>query len=449
MNLGGQRFLVVGLARSGIAAAQFLAAHGARVTVNDAKPLSELTQAAALEQQGIEVVAGSHPQQLFDNTDLIVISPGVPVMLAPFRRARAAGVPIIGEVELACRFLQGRLIGITGSNGKTTTTALTGELLSRAGLSVLVGGNIGRPLISLVEESTDETVTVVELSSFQLETIEQFRPDAAALLNITPDHLDRYDSMDDYAAAKQRIFMNQTSSDVAILNADDARVARMSAGIKAQVVYFSRAAELTEGIFVRGDEIVSRKGGQEQFLVSTGEIGLKGAHNLENVMAALGLGLACSAAPEAMRLAVHDFKGVEHRLEFAGEIDGISFYNDSKATNVDAAVKSIEAFDGRLIVILGGKDKGGDFRPLTSLIKAKAEQVILIGAAAGKIREAIEGAAPIHLAASLEDAVGLGFALGKPGSIVLLAPACASFDMFDNYEHRGRVFKTAVANLTR
>jgi len=449
MNLNGQRVLVVGLARSGIAAAQFLAAHGARVTVNDAKPLSELPQVAPLEQRGIEVVAGSHPQQLFDNTDLIVISPGVPVTLTPFRRARAAGVPMIGEVELAFRFLRGKLIGITGSNGKTTTTALTGELLARAGFSVLVGGNIGRPLISLVEESTDETITVVELSSFQLETIEQFRPHAAALLNITPDHLDRYDSMDDYAAAKQRIFMNQTQGDVAILNADDARVAQMSAGMKAEVVYFSRARELPDGIFVHGEQIVSRRGGEEQMLLSSREIGLKGAHNLENVMAALALGLACGAAPEAMRLAVRNFKGVEHRLEFAGEIDGISFYNDSKATNVDAAVKSIEAFDGRLIVILGGKDKGGDFRPLAPLIRARAEHVILIGAAAGKIAAAIEGAAPIHRAASLEDAVSLGVALGRPGSIVLLAPACASFDMFDNFEHRGRVFKAAVANLTR
>jgi UDP-N-acetylmuramoylalanine--D-glutamate ligase len=449
MNLNGQRVLVVGLARSGIAAAQFLAAHGARVTVNDAKPRSELPQAAALEHEGIEVVAGSHPQQLFDNTDLIVVSPGVPVTLTPFRRARAAGVPVIGEVELACRFLRGRLIGITGSNGKTTTTALTGELLARAGFRVLVGGNIGRPLISLAQESTDETITVIELSSFQLETIEQFRPDVAALLNITPDHLDRYDSMDDYAAAKQRIFMNQTRGDVALLNADDVRVAAMSAGMKAEVVYFSRAQELDDGIFVRREQIVSRQGGEEQILLSTSEIGLKGAHNLENVMAALGLGLACGAAPQAMRLAVHDFKGVEHRLEFAGEIEGVSFYNDSKATNVDAAIKSIEAFDGRLIVILGGKDKGGDFRPLVPLIKARAEHVILIGAAAGKIAAAIEGAAPIHRPASLEDAVSLGFALGKPGSIVLLAPACASFDMFDNYEHRGRVFKAAVANLTR
>jgi UDP-N-acetylmuramoylalanine--D-glutamate ligase len=287
------------------------------------------------------------------------------------------------------------------------------------------------------------------LSSFQLETIDQFRPNAAALLNITPDHLDRYDSMDDYAAAKQRIFMNQTSGDFAILNADDARVAQMSTATKAQVIYFSRAKELSYGIFVSGEEIISSKGGRRQVLVTTREIGLKGAHNLENVMAALGLGLASEAVPEAMRLAIRDFRGVEHRIEFAGETNGISFYNDSKATNVDAAVKSLEAFDGRLIVILGGKDKGGDFKTLAPLIKARAEHVILIGAAAEKIAAAIEGAAPIHRAASLEDAVNLGFSLGKPGSIVLLAPACASFDMFENYEHRGRVFKAAVTNLAR
>ncbi|MGE0882926.1 MAG: UDP-N-acetylmuramoyl-L-alanine--D-glutamate ligase [Blastocatellales bacterium] len=447
MHLTGEKILVVGLARSGVAAAEFLAARGARVTVNDARPESELQQATDLRAKGIEVIGGGHPQELFEKADLIVVSPGVPLALEPFRRARVAGVQIISEIELASRFLRGKLIGITGSNGKTTTTTLIGELLKDAGFPTQVGGNIGTPLISLVETSRDGGLTVAELSSFQLEAIEQLHVNVALLLNITPDHLDRYDSMADYAAAKANIFRNQTPEDIAVLNADNDWSARMNAKTEARSVYFSRLRELDEGIFLRGHEIIERSTGGQRVLFNRADIHLPGDHNVENVMAALAAGIACGASVDSMRETVRNFKGVEHRLEFVAEINGVRFYNDSKATNVDAAIKCLEAFSSGVIVILGGKDKGGDYLPLAPLVRERCEHVILIGAAADKIAAALDGTKPLHRAATMQEAVKLGVELGRRGDTVLLAPACASFDMFDNYEHRGRVFKEAVRRL--
>ncbi|MGE0132134.1 MAG: UDP-N-acetylmuramoyl-L-alanine--D-glutamate ligase [Blastocatellales bacterium] len=447
MQVDEKNILVVGLARSGAAAAEFLASRGARVTVNDAKPESELKDAESLRANGIEVVTGSHPRELFEKSDLIVVSPGVPLALEPFQRARAAGAHVIGEVELAARFLRGRLIGITGSNGKTTTTTLAGELLKNAGLLAQVGGNIGTPLISLVETSRDDGFTVIELSSFQLEAVDRLHLFVSVIINITPDHLDRYDSMDDYAAAKANVFRNQTANDFAALNADDERVSKMDSLTEAQPIFFSRRRELDEGIFLRGAEIIHRASGVERSLITREEITLRGDHNLENVMSALAVGIACEAHAGSMRETIRNFKGVEHRLEFVAEINGVKFYNDSKATNVDAAIKCIEAFDGGVNVILGGKDKGSDYSPLAPLVRERCSNVILIGAAADKIEAALENTRPMRRAATMQEAVEIGLMMGKPGEIVLLAPACASFDMFDNYEHRGRVFKDAVKRL--
>jgi len=447
MDVAGKNILVVGLARSGVAAAEFLSARGARVTVNDEKPQGELKDAAALHAKGVAVVGGGHPRELFEKSELIVVSPGVPLASEPFGWARAAGVPVIGEVELAARFLRGRLVGITGSNGKTTTTTLVGELLKDAGLPTQVGGNIGTPLISLVETSRDDGFTVVELSSFQLEAVEQLHVNVALLLNITPDHLDRYDSMEEYAAAKANIFRNQTPDDVAVINADNDWAVRMGARSVARVVSFSRLREVENGVFLRGDAVVHRDARGEQMLLTRGDIPLPGDHNVENVMAALAAGLACGAPVGSMRATVRNFKGVEHRLEFVAEIHGVKFYNDSKATNVDATIKCLEAFPRGVIVILGGKDKGSDYAPLAPLVRERCEHVILIGAAADKISAALDNAKPLHRAATMPDAVRLGLELGTPGDTVLLAPACASFDMFDNYEHRGRVFKEAVKQL--
>src|SRR5262249_53036558 len=304
MQVHGKKILVVGMARSGVAAAEFLSARGARVIVNDAKPEGELKDAPILRAKGIEIVGGSHPAELFENSDFIVASPGVPLTLEMFGRARVAGVEVIGEVELASRFLRGRIVGITGSNGKTTTTTLTGDLLKRAGFRAQVGGNIGTPLISLVETSDHDGFTVVELSSFQLESVEQLHPFAAVIINITPDHLDRYESIDHYAAAKANIFRNQTTDDYAVLNANDKRVEKMSSLTKARVIYFSRRRELEEGIFLRRKEIIHRSNGNERALITRDEIMLRGDHNLENVMSAMAVGLGCGASPDSMRQAV-------------------------------------------------------------------------------------------------------------------------------------------------
>ena len=447
MQVEGKKILVVGLARSGVAAAEFLAARGAQVTVNDAKPEADLPEAAGLRGKGIDVVAGAHPRALFETADLIVVSPGVPLALEVFAAARAAGVPIIGEPELAAAFLRGRLVGITGSNGKTTTTTLIGELLRGAGLPTQVGGNIGTALISLVETSREDGFTVVELSSFQLEAVERLHLHVALHLNLTPDHLDRYPSMEAYAEAKANILRNQTAADVAILNADNDWSAKLASRTPARVVLFSRLRELEEGIFLRDARIVCRRNGVEETLLARDDIRLPGDHNVENVMAALAAGLACGAPVASMRETVRRFQGVEHRLEFVAEIDGIRFFNDSKATNVDAAIKCIEAFEKGVLVILGGKDKGSDYAPLAPLVRERCEHVILLGAAADKIAAALADTKPLHRAASMPEAVAIGRRLGRPGDIVLLAPSCASFDMFDNYEHRGRVFKDAVKQM--
>ena len=447
MEVAGRNILIVGGGLSGVAAAKFLALRGARVRVNDSKPEAELRGAPELRAAGVELIAGGHQEQLFEDADLVVISPGVPLEIPALGQARAAGVPIIGEVELASRFLRGRLVGITGSNGKTTTTTLTGQLLARAGLPTQVGGNIGTPLVSLVETSRVDGFTVIEISSFQLETVEELHLNAAALLNITPDHLDRYASMETYAAAKGNIFRNQTPEDTAVLNADDERVAGMHKATQARAVYFSRKQHLEEGVFLRGDEVIVRGGGKEQVLINREDVGLRGAHNVENVMAALALGLSCGASVDSMRAGVREFSGVEHRLERVAEVAGVKFYNDSKATNVDAAIKALEAFTEPIVVILGGKDKGSDYSPLRPLVSEHCAHAIVIGAAAEKIAAALEGAVPLHRASSMAAAVDAAFELSKAGDVVLLAPACASFDMFENYEHRGRVFKDAVRLL--
>lgn len=452
MEVAGKRITIIGMARSGIAAAHFLARRGARVLVSDSKEAGSLrAESDLLRANGIEVETGGHSHAALMDADLIVVSPGVPLEIKPLVEARAAGKRIIGEVELAAAFLRGRLVGITGSNGKTTTTTLIGKLLADAGLPTQVGGNIGTPLISLVESSRDDGYTVIELSSFQLEATDRMRLAVALLLNITPDHLDRYASFEAYAEAKRRIFLNQQREDFAVLNADDRLVKSMVAATPARKIFFSRLVELEEGIFLRGEEVVYRdgRGGEQVLLRPNEEMRLRGAHNLENVMAGLAAGLAVNASVASMRATIAEFRGVEHRLELVAEINGVKFFNDSKATNVDAAIKALEAFPGNMIVILGGKDKGSDYTPLRALVKERVKEVVLIGAASDKIGAALEGVAKMRRATSMGDAVAQGFSIAAPGDIVLLAPACASFDMFDNFEHRGRVFKEEVVKLQK
>lgn len=452
MEVAGRKTLVLGAGRSGIASARFLAERGAVVALHDKKPVEDWSDAARSlkESHRVGLIGGDLPSWLLDQIDLVVISPGVPTNTIPARYVDRKDGEVIGEVELAYRFMKGRVVGITGSNGKTTTTTLIGELLKNAGIETQVGGNIGKPLLELAETSTDETWTVAELSSFQLETIRDFRANVAICLNVTPNHLDRYDSFTDYAAAKHRIFMNQTADDLAVLNADDKITASWASGLKAHVSMFSVQRELDEGLFLRGRELISRSNGKERVLTTRDEIFLRGLHNVENVLASLSAGLACGASPESMRETIADFKGVEHRIEFVAEVGGVKFYNDSKATSVDATLKALEALsedEGKVVLILGGRGKNAPYAPLIPLIEESVRALILIGEDADNIESQLKGTADIVRADSMENAVRSGFEAAEKGDSVLLAPACASFDMFKSFEHRGEVFKASVGKL--
>lgn len=452
MELAGKRVLVLGAGRSGTAAARFLVARKARVALNDRKPIEEWSaEARALEAAGVKLFSGDVPQWLLDHIDLLVVSPGVPTKSIAVRYAERAGVEVIGEVELAFRFLRGQLVAITGTNGKTTTTALVGRLLADARLPVQVGGNIGTPLVALVDTSRDDGWTVAEISSFQLETTDRFHPRVAAVLNITPDHMDRYETFNDYAAAKHRIFRRQTEEDWAVLNADDEVVASWASGLAARKLFFSRRREVERGIFLRERTLVARLDGGERALLRTDELALRGAHNVENVMAALCMGYACGAPLESMCETARRFSGVEHRLELVAEVNGVRFYNDSKATNVDAAAKAFEAFAeeaGRIVAIMGGRGKGAPYAPLAPLVESKARALVLIGEDADRIAKELGPYAPaVERAADMRQAVARAWALAQPRDVVLLAPACASYDMFVDFEERGRAFKAAVQEL--
>ena len=451
MKLEGKKTLVLGAGKSGVASAGFLAKRGAVVALHDKKPVAEWTEEArSLKTKNIGLLDGQIPSWLLDQIDLVIISPGVPTGTIPARYVDRKDGEVIGEVELAYRFLKGRIVGITGSNGKTTTTTLIGELLRNAGIETQVGGNIGTPLITLTESSTDKTWTVCELSSFQLETIRDFRPNVAVALNVTPNHLDRYDLFSDYAAAKHRLFMNQTVDDVAILNADDEITASWTDGLKANVVLFSVKKELNEGLFLRGRELVCRTNGKERVLTMRDEIFLRGLHNVENVLASFAAGLACGASPDSMRETVKNFKGVEHRIEFVAEIEGVKFYNDSKATSVDAAQKALEALaeeGGKTVLILGGRGKNAPYAPLADLIKETVRKLVLIGEDADNIENQLKDFAEISRAENMREAVRKSFEAAERGDSVLLAPACASFDMFKSFEERGNRFRREVLEI--
>ena len=451
MKIAGRKTLVLGAGKSGVGAAKFLAKRGATVALHDKKPINDWTdEARSLKMEKVGLLDGQIPSWLLDQIDLVVVSPGVPAGTIPARYVERKDGEVIGEVELTYRFMKGRIVGITGSNGKTTTTTLIGELLKNTGIETQVGGNIGTPLINLVESSTDETWTVCELSSFQLETVKDFRPNVAVGLNVTPNHLDRYNFFSDYAAAKHRLFMNQTPEDLAVLNADDKITANWAENLKATIVLFSTAKELDEGLFLRGRDLVCRASGKEKTLTTRDEMTLRGVHNVQNVLASLAAGLACGAAPDSMRETLRGFQAVEHRLEFVAEIAGVKFYNDSKATSVDASVKALEALSdeaGKTILILGGRGKNAPYQPLTDLIKRTVRRLILIGEDADNIESQLKDSAEIIRADSMADAVKKSFTAALENDSVLLAPACASFDMFNSFEERGKVFKESVLRL--
>ena len=451
MELNGKKVLIIGAARSGIAAAKFLAERGAIVALNDEKPIEKWPESSlALIHRGVGLLPGEPPMWLLDQLDLVVVSPGVPSTIIPIRYAERAGAEVIGEVELAYRYLKGRIIAITGSNGKTTTTSLIGELLRDGGFNVQVGGNIGQALISMVESSREDGWTVAELSSFQLETIKRFHPTIAVGLNVTPNHMDRYENFNGYAAAKHRIFMNQTTADFAVLNSDDPTVSSWKSGLKAQVIEFSVRKELERGVFLKSDELIARTTENESVVLKPSEMKLRGLHNVENVAAAIAAGMAAGASLESMRETVKRFNPVEHRLEFVCELDGVKFYNDSKATSVDATLKALEAFasePGQVVLILGGRGKKAPYAPLAELVRTKVRKLVLIGEDAETIERELGQYANVERANDMHDAVNRSFAAADSGDVVLLAPACASFDMFESFEHRGTIFKGEVTKL--
>jgi len=456
VDLKDKRVLVVGLGKSGVASALFLKSRGARVTVSDSKPEAELrNEILLLLEHGVTVETGGHGDRTFRGQDLIVVSPGVPFDAPMLVQARNLGEKVIGEIELAAQFLPGPIAAITGANGKTTTTTLAGEILAASKLPVLVGGNIGTPAISFVDQATPKTWIVLEVSSFQLETIVDFRPRIAVVLNITPDHLDRHKTFANYVNAKARIFENQKPEDFAVLNTDDNTTASLADRTKAQIFFFSRKKEVEKGAFIRGASIFFRNPERPTTtdqrpaleIMPLSEIPLKGAHNLENVLAGICVGMLSGCQPAQIRQAIQNFKAVEHRLEFVAKIAGVDYYNDSKATNVDATIKALESFPANIHLILGGKDKGSDYTVLNDLLRARVKRVYTIGAAAAKIESQIQGAAEIDHSETLETAVQRASTSAVPGDVVVLAPACASFDQFQNYEHRGQVFKETVRSL--
>jgi UDP-N-acetylmuramoylalanine--D-glutamate ligase len=453
MELKNKRVLVVGLGKSGMAAALFLRDKGARVTVSDSRSAVALAgEIPTLLDAGIMVESGGHGLLTFRRQDLIVVSPGVPYDTPELAQVRAYGKdgpPIIGELELASRHLQGKVVAITGSNGKTTTTSLLGKIFADAGGPTLVGGNIGTPVIDLIPLSTPETVSVLEVSSFQLETIDEFHPHIAVVLNITPDHLDRHGTFENYAAMKARITENQRPEDFLVLNGEDPPTQMVAAKTKAQIFWFSGRRPIKQGAFVHGESVlfIPREGAKAEPILPVAEIPLKGAHNVENVLAAVCAARLGGIPAESIRKSVASFKAVEHRLEFVAAIRGVEFYNDSKATNVDATKKALEAFQGGVHLILGGKDKNSDYTELSDLLRSRCKVVYTIGSAAQKIEQHLAGVVKIVSAGTLDAATRKAATDAEPGDVVLLAPACSSFDQFENYEQRGRVFKDFVKQL--
>jgi UDP-N-acetylmuramoylalanine--D-glutamate ligase len=447
--LAGKTVSVVGLARSGVAAARLVRRVGGRVLASDASAPGALSpEARGLEREGCQLWAGGHPDEAFAGADLVVVSPGVPLTLPALVRVRARGVAIVGELELAWRAMESDVIAITGTNGKTTTTALTGELLRGQVRPVLVGGNIGTPLAEHALDFPAEGLVVAEVSSFQLESTAMFRPRVAAVLNITPDHLDRHGSLDRYVEAKARILANQTDADCAVLNADDPGAASLAPRARGRVLWTSRLRGDLPGVFVDGDGISARLNGHVERIGPVRDIALRGRHNVDNVLAAAACALWTGMAPETIRRGIAAFRGVAHRIERVRAAGGVTYYNDSKGTNVDSTIKALESFTEPIVLIAGGKGKGQDFAPLGEAARGRVRHAVVIGADRAALGDALARAgAAVEEARSMEDAVRAARDAARPGDVVLLSPACASFDMFRNFEHRGDEFKAAVMRL--
>lgn len=444
MELKDRKVLVVGMGRTGKALCDFLLEKGAKIMLSEINERVEIPE--EIRDRAIHIELGRHTVHTFEKADLIVVSPGIPMHIEPILKAKKKGVRVIAEIELAFLELRGKIVGITGSNGKSTTVSLTHKIISDSGRRAYLCGNIGNPLISFVKNSRDEDIYVVELSSFQLEGIEKFRPKISSILNITPDHLDRYKEFNEYVKAKKRVFINQYEEDFAVINLDDPVCSEFKKEIKARLYFFSRKRELERGAFVREGKIYY-KDEEESKIMEVEKIPLIGVHNLENVLASITISVLSGVEKSGIERSVMEFRGLEHRMEYAGRVGNVVFYNDSKATNVDASLKSIQSFVGDIIVIMGGRDKGGDFSILKNEIKKRVRGIVLIGEAKSKIKKALSDICEMKEAEDMESAVKFAFEMAQPSGIVILAPGCASFDMFENFEHRGRVFKEEILKL--
>jgi len=450
LELKGKKVLVVGAGKTGLSTARFMLRRGARVTITDGKEKDKLNgELDALLAGGVHAVLGYYPEVRPESCDLVVVSPGVPPGVPPVAAARARGIPVTGELELAYRFARAPMVAITGTNGKTTTTSLVGEIFKAAGRRTLVGGNIGDTLVDVIEDYGPRDVVVAEVSSFQLETAEQFKPRVAVILNIAPDHLDRHGSMENYTAAKARIFARQNKNDFTVLNYDDPRTRALAAQTPGQVIFFSRRHSLKEGVLVRDDRITVRLAGVQRDILGIGELAIPGAHNLENALAAVAAANCLGVAPEVLARTLRTFPGVEHRLETVTEINGVRYINDSKGTNPEASIKALEAFDRPIVLLAGGRNKGSSFSAFARRVREKVRVLVLLGECADEIERSAreEGFEAVRRAPGFREAVLEAYRVSRPGDIVLLSPACASWDMFSNYEERGNLFKEIVREL--
>lgn len=448
MNLENKKVLVVGLARTGIAVARFLKSQGAEVTAADLMTREQLgSYAHQALAMGVRLQLGPHKDETFSGCDLIVLSPGVPHTMGPLERVREAGIPVIGEFELAVRYINEPIVAISGTNGKTTTTSLVGQMLSASDLKVFVGGNIGHPLIDYVNSEGSADVIVAEISSFQLDTTESFRPKVGVLLNVTEDHLDRYSDFKDYVQSKARLFENQQNTDVAVLNNTDPVTGNLEPAIRARRLYFNINSHRGDGVELRGDHMVCRLPGKAPLTFSLANFSAKGVHNMENAAAASLAALAAGATDSGIQRTLDTFKGLPHRLEYAKTVNSVRYYNDSKATNVGATIRSLESFDSPVILIMGGRDKGGSYDGLRGVIKKRVKKLIAMGEARGKILTALGGVTDSQATKGLKDAVHVAREAAAAGDVVLLSPACSSFDMFTDYAERGEAFCKAVEGI--
>lgn len=445
-----KRVTVVGLGLSGRAASLFLHERGATVKATDEGDTQELRQTAGeLEVRGIECELGRHTEEFLEGTELLVVSPGVDNNSIPIRWVQTRNIPITSEIELGYRFCRGKIVAVSGTNGKSTVVSLIGQILKKAGRKAFVCGNIGTPFTSIVSSIQKDDIAVLEISSFQLERIHSFKPHVAVMLNITEDHLDRYKAFNEYIDAKRRLFMNQGEGDYAIVNYDQTKFKNIQKNTQARVLYFSkhRLPKERNGAYVENNELLARRDGRYVWLANRDSLSLNGEHNLENGLAAGLAVFTLGVEPEIIKEVLYDFKTLDHRFELIGTVEGVKFVDDSKATNVDSARRAIQSSAKGIILIAGGRDKGGDYKILAKLVKEKVKAILLIGEAKEKIARAFSKTVPVFSAPGLKEAVDEGFKAAKRGDTILLSPMCSSFDMFRDYRERGEVFRQAVEDL--